>query len=167
MFWWYQNKQILFGCWILSDHTHKIVHTTSPLTSCHSGIYHIIYYRVFVKANPLHLPLHYDPWVSIMTLESVRMCHHSGWLKMTVSGATGACCLWEIYHYWPLMLHVIIARFIGPNMGPIWGRQDPGEPHVGPMNFAIWDAQIIITCLILWYCVMISFVDAFLSLWRI
>ena len=24
-------------------------------------------------------------------------------------------------------------------MGPIWGRQDPGEPHVGPMNFAIWD----------------------------
>ena len=25
------------------------------------------------------------------------------------------------------------------NMRPIWGRQDPGGPHVGPMNFAIWD----------------------------
>ena len=24
-------------------------------------------------------------------------------------------------------------------MGPIWGRQDPGGPHVGPMNFAIWE----------------------------
>ena len=24
------------------------------------------------------------------------------------------------------------------NMGPIWGRQDPGGPHFGPMNFAIW-----------------------------
>ena len=24
------------------------------------------------------------------------------------------------------------------NMGPIWGEQDPGGPHVGPMNFAIW-----------------------------
>ena len=24
------------------------------------------------------------------------------------------------------------------NMGPIWGRQDPGGPHVGPINFAIW-----------------------------
>ena len=24
-------------------------------------------------------------------------------------------------------------------MRPIWGRQDPGEPHVGPMNFVIWD----------------------------
>ena len=26
----------------------------------------------------------------------------------------------------------------GANMGPIWGRQDPGGPHVGPMNIAIW-----------------------------
>ena len=23
-------------------------------------------------------------------------------------------------------------------MGPIWGRQDPGGPHAGPMNFVIW-----------------------------
>ena len=28
----------------------------------------------------------------------------------------------------------LITRF----MGPIWGRQDPGGPHVGPMNFNIW-----------------------------
>ena len=27
----------------------------------------------------------------------------------------------------------------GANMGPIWGRQDPGGPHVGPMDLAIWD----------------------------
>ena len=26
----------------------------------------------------------------------------------------------------------------GANMGPIWGRQGPGGPDVGPMNFAIW-----------------------------
>ena len=26
----------------------------------------------------------------------------------------------------------------GANMGPIWGRQDPGGPHVGAMNFATW-----------------------------
>ena len=24
------------------------------------------------------------------------------------------------------------------NMGPVWGRQDPDGPHVGPMNFAIF-----------------------------
>ena len=29
------------------------------------------------------------------------------------------------------------------NMGPIWGRQDPGGPHVGSMNFAIWDGFFI------------------------
>ena len=28
--------------------------------------------------------------------------------------------------------------FIGANMGPIWGQQDPGGTHVGPMNFVIW-----------------------------
>ena len=27
---------------------------------------------------------------------------------------------------------------MGANMGPIWGQQDPGGPHIGPMNFAIW-----------------------------
>ena len=30
------------------------------------------------------------------------------------------------------------SKVHGANMGPMWGRQDPGGPHVGPMNFAIW-----------------------------
>ena len=30
------------------------------------------------------------------------------------------------------------SKVHGANMGPIWGRQDPGGPHVGPMNFAVW-----------------------------
>ena len=30
------------------------------------------------------------------------------------------------------------SKVRGANMGPIWGRQDPGGPHVGPMNFVIW-----------------------------
>ena len=29
------------------------------------------------------------------------------------------------------------SKVHGTNMGPIWGRQDPDGPHVGPMNFAI------------------------------
>ena len=33
------------------------------------------------------------------------------------------------------------SKVHGANMGPIWGRQDPGWPHVGPMNFAIWAAM--------------------------
>ena len=31
------------------------------------------------------------------------------------------------------------SKVHGANMGPIWGRQDPGGPHVGPINFAIWE----------------------------
>ena len=30
------------------------------------------------------------------------------------------------------------SKVQGTNMGPIWGRQDPGGPHDGPMNFANW-----------------------------
>ena len=33
------------------------------------------------------------------------------------------------------------SKVHGINMGPIWGRQDPGGPHVGPMNFAIWGSK--------------------------
>ena len=32
------------------------------------------------------------------------------------------------------------SKVHGVSMGPIWDRQDPGGPHVGPMNFAIWGA---------------------------
>ena len=35
--------------------------------------------------------------------------------------------------------HTPDSKVHGAKMGPIWGRQDPGGPHVGPMNFAIWD----------------------------
>ena len=30
------------------------------------------------------------------------------------------------------------SKVHGANMGPIRGRQEPGGPHVGPMNLAIW-----------------------------
>ena len=36
------------------------------------------------------------------------------------------------------------SKFHGANMGPIWGRQDPGGLHVGPMNFAIWDTHMLL-----------------------
>ena len=35
------------------------------------------------------------------------------------------------------------SKFHGANMGPIWGRQDPGGPHVGPMNFVIWEGMCV------------------------
>ena len=46
------------------------------------------------------------------------------------------------------VIHVSILKITAPdnkiheaNMGPVWGRQDPGGSHVGPMNFTIWVRQ--------------------------
>ena len=34
------------------------------------------------------------------------------------------------------------SKVYGANMGPSWGWQDPGGPHVGPMNLAIYELKI-------------------------
>ena len=36
------------------------------------------------------------------------------------------------------------SKVHGAYMGPIWGRQDPGGPHVVPVNFAIWEILIYV-----------------------
>ena len=44
---------------------------------------------------------------------------------------------------WHLLYYVYPdSKVHGVNMGPIWGRRDPGGPHVGPINFAIWASMI-------------------------
>ena len=40
----------------------------------------------------------------------------------------------DIECYTHLTNITLIARF----MGPTWGRQNPGGPHVGQLNLAIW-----------------------------
>ena len=37
-----------------------------------------------------------------------------------------------------ILYHLPESKVHGANTGPIWGRQDPGGPHVGPMKFALW-----------------------------
>ena len=34
------------------------------------------------------------------------------------------------------------SKVHGANMGPTWVRQDPGWPHVGPMNIAVWEVLL-------------------------
>ena len=43
------------------------------------------------------------------------------------------------------------SKVHGANMGPTWGRQDPGGPHVGPINLAIWACISIYN----WWCISI------------
>ena len=36
------------------------------------------------------------------------------------------------------------SKVHGANMGPTWGRQDPGGPHVGPVKLYIW---VLVWCM--------------------
>ena len=35
------------------------------------------------------------------------------------------------------------SKVHGANTGPVWDQQDPGGPHVGPVNFVIWDIRLL------------------------
>ena len=39
---------------------------------------------------------------------------------------------------YPVLVKYPDSKIHGAKMGPIWGRQDPGGPHVGLVNLAIW-----------------------------
>ena len=81
------------------------------------------------------------------------------WMLWTLS-FTSKLLIWLLFQKWQwrdyilMILHICKLFFCliviipaskvdGANMGSIWGRQDPGGLHVGPMNFAIWDHQIL------------------------
>ena len=45
---------------------------------------------------------------------------------------------------WAVVPHYYDGKVNGANMGPIWGWQAPGGPHLGPINFAIWVYGILL-----------------------
>ena len=71
--------------------------------------------------------------IKFLMLSSLQICH----LGYTVHNFTASQNLILGAHQgqW----NTLDSKVHGANMGPPWGRQDPGAPHVGPMNFAIWD----------------------------
>ena len=56
-----------------------------------------------------------------------------------ISSAFSECKVSRMFYLYPAACNIPDSKVHEANMGPIWGRQDPGGPHVGPMNFAIWD----------------------------
>ena len=54
---------------------------------------------------------------------------------------------WGYERIWNHLTNLPVSKVHGANMGPIWGRQAPGGPHVGPMNFVIWARMCLILCL--------------------
>ena len=51
----------------------------------------------------------------------------------------GRTCWAELFLACSSEMATLRARFTGSTWGPSGGRQDPGGPHVGPVNFAIWE----------------------------
>ena len=56
----------------------------------------------------------------------INMIHGSFWNGLKIS-------LFQVPNSFPG------SKVHGANMGPTWGRQDPGGPHIGPVNFAVWE----------------------------
>ena len=57
----------------------------------------------------------------------------------------GINCLCGCFYRWYWNIAQKLRLFAFPkrkvhvaNMGPIWGRQVPGGPYVGPIKFAVW-----------------------------
>ena len=58
-----------------------------------------------------------------------KFCVHSGLLKPHIDALMQDCSIFSAFPD---------NKVHGAKVGPTWGRQDPGGPHVGHMNFAIW-----------------------------
>ena len=96
--------------------------------------------------NHSHWPCCYQ----IKTL-STHKAIHSAAVFSTHGHPHSSCTGWVFITYVPVRINEFMgmraryrkrtgpdSKVHGANMGPIWGWQDPGGPHVGPMNFAIW-----------------------------
>ena len=70
--------------------------------------------------------LQYNKWLS-----TVGACYCVSMMTQYCIGCNSCKC--HVNKVPDSMVH-------GTNMGPTWGRQDPGGPHVGPMNLAILGA---------------------------
>ena len=63
----------------------------------------------------------------------------------------GFPCIHDVCYHIPTK-YFLDSKVHGAKMGPIWGWQDPGGPHVGPMNLVIADPmfqgfEVILNCL--------------------
>ena len=53
-------------------------------------------------------------------------------------------CFWSSLFWHRQQICYPDSKVHGANMGPIWGWQGPGGHHVGPMNLAIWEVDVLV-----------------------
>ena len=87
-----------------------------------------------------HLDGHYlNYYPGTLSLRHCNKCDKDKYrieIRLSTHKGNFILCL----HGWPMkcLWSYPNSKVHGANMGPIWGRQDPDGPHVGPMNFALW-----------------------------
>ena len=96
-------------------------------------------------------------WACLTTIHFLNQCWHWNESIKYLWKYIWKCCLQSDEHFvqasvsssiqFSSLVRICTGDFTynpnskvhGANMGPFWGRQDPGEPHIGSMNFAIWE----------------------------
>ena len=72
------------------------------------------------------------------------LCPSDHWKMWDLCSQYGMWCVQKLDShstYQGFIESVPDSKVHGANMGPFWGRQGPGGPHVGPMNFVIWGVE--------------------------
>ena len=88
--------------------------------------------NIFPPSGCQHIMMLYQTWYQWFDI--TKLLPNVGWICNDWQVTSLLLYRWEPgnhrYHYPDSKVHEAY-------MGPIWGRQDPGGPHVGPMNLAI------------------------------
>ena len=73
------------------------------------------------------------------TLNMVILCNSQISYRQQSISSLSSRTLSGPFQYRVRRLIIPDSKVHGANMGPIWGRQVRGGPHVGPSNFDNWD----------------------------
>ena len=88
------------------------------------------YWIIIFQFRATHIHTRFGLWAHNLIVKWVP--DHSGVSHVPIGRLSSAGIFLKALHVDP------DRKVHGANMGPIWGWQDPGGPHVGPMNLAIW-----------------------------
>ena len=130
-------KNAPFLQWILKDDDVYFHKNYSILTL--GEFFHSEKYRVFAQYATATILRH---WATMSQWQSNPQFLHLEFL-LVVGASSHVKYKSDVYPE---------SKVHGAYMGPIWGRQDPDGPHVGPMDFATW---VFPQCKF-WFCLFIK-----------
>ena len=95
------------------------------------------FFALPICARPIHTS---SVWYIANDRTRRSLCRRSSWTAARLQETeTGNCSQARVVHTLAFQFPFSDSKVHGANIRPTWGRQDPGGPHVGPMNLAIWE----------------------------